>query len=188
MNDHSTPKDVLSNWLAATLCALACFPYDRFKRIDNWQDKANVLVRGAAVPIGSTVCTLTLYQYAGAVFDDTAFVMMLPLVMFLIDWLNCDRAWGGGGIRRAMCVLRVVLVLITVIISGHGFLLGEQTSLHTDLGVLLQIVAHTVVLMILQTLPLVLAWIPVPQRLAREWHYGKCGKVRKKCISTSGLR
>jgi hypothetical protein len=180
MNDHSTPKDVLSNWLAATLCTLACFPYDRFKRIDNWPDKANVLVRGAAVPIGSTVCALTLYQYAGAVFDDTAFVMMLPLVMFLIDRLNCGSAWGGDGISRAMYVLRVVLVLITVIISVHGFLLGEQTGLHTDLGVLLQIVAHTVVLMILQTLPLVLAWIPVPQGLRENRTRATAEKSEKK--------
>ena len=179
MRNYNYSIDVLSNWLVATLCALACFSYDRFKRIDNWPDKANVLLRGGAVLISSTVCALTLWQYAGAVFGDTAFVIMLPLVMFLMYWLNNASAWGGG-ISWSMFVARVALVLITVIISSHGFLLGEQASLHTDLGVLLHIVLRTMILMMLQLLPLILAWVPVPQGLRENLTTENAEKSEKK--------
>jgi hypothetical protein len=137
--DHTQTKlsDDLYAVLDATvacICALACFPYSSYKLIHNWGDKANVLVRGAAVIISPLVGALSLCAYAAVIFPNAPFVMVLPFISLLIDWLNCASAYGNTGISRSMWMLRCGLVLISVVIAGYASLLSEQSNLMKELN------------------------------------------------------
>jgi hypothetical protein len=129
LNQQTNGFAVLIDWPVAFLCALAGFPYSAFKLIQNRKDKVNVLVRGSAVVISPLVGALSLWAYATVILGNAPFIMVLPLIAFLIDWLNSTSAYDNNGISRAMWWLRAGLALISLVIAGYSALLSEQQNL-----------------------------------------------------------
>jgi len=110
------------------ICALACFPHEAFHQLQDWGSKASVLGRGLAVAISPTISAIVLYTYAGVVFGNAAYLLFMPVIVFLIDWQITGRAYHKERDSQLRLV-RVVLALITLFISLYASLLSQQESL-----------------------------------------------------------
>ena len=110
------------------ICALACFPHEAFHQLQDWGSKASVLGRGLAVAISPTISAIALYTYAGAVFGNAAYLLLMPVVVLIIDWQIVGTSYQSER-NTQLGLVRFVLALITLFISLYASLLSQEEGL-----------------------------------------------------------
>jgi hypothetical protein len=114
----------------AFLCALAGFPHYYLKQLQNWGDKARVLVSGGSVVFSPLVGLISLWAYSGLVFGKMPVIMMVPILAAAIDWLMVSECWDANSKKNGwVLAFRISLACITLFMALYASLLAERPNL-----------------------------------------------------------
>lgn len=127
------PKEMANDLSFATLlCWFASFPYAAYASMLDRRQRVAVLARGMAVLLGPTASTIALAKHGAAVFNNAAFIYLLPPMAVLVDMLLVASSYErkqNAGLR----VARAGICLISLLLAGYAALLGEKQSLAMSL-------------------------------------------------------